>query len=116
MEDNAQLCKKKGGRPKESTQAASENTKERKLAALNHAAIEFQKEKQNRGGNGQVKKGVYERIIEETLKLFVLPEDSISKETVRSYLGDGRNLMVAHLGPYSPMIAIWWICLQPLLQ
>ena len=63
VEENAQLCsnhpenessltvtvqdnnntRKKGGRPKGSTQAASENTKKRKLAALNHAAIEFKK-------------------------------------------------------------------------
>jgi hypothetical protein len=45
-------------------------------------------------------------IIEEPLKLFNLPEDSISKETVQSRLRVGRNLMVAHPGPNSPMIAI----------
>jgi hypothetical protein len=126
FEDNAELCsnypdkessliltvqdnnnaRKKGGRPKGSTQAASENTKKRKLAALNHAAIEFQKQKQNRGGSVRVKKGVYEMIIKETLTLFDLPEDSISKETVRSRLRAGRNVMVAHPGPNSPMIAI----------
>jgi hypothetical protein len=95
-------ARKKGGRPKGSTQAASENTKKRKLAALNHAAIEFQKQKQNRKGNVRVKKGVYEMIIQETLKLYDLPEDSISKETVRSRLKAGRNLMVAHPCPNSP--------------
>ncbi len=126
MEDDAELCsnypdkessliltvqdnnnaRKKGGRPKGSTQAASENTEKKKLAALNHAAIEFQKQKQNRGGNVRVKKGVYEMITQETLKLFDLPEDSISKETVQSRLKAGRNLMVAHPGPNSPMTAI----------
>ena len=98
--------KNKGGRPMGSTISHKESRKRRKIQALNHAANKFKELKEQQSGP-RVKWGAYDSVIRDTNALFDLhTPDKISKEIVRTRLRNGRNIMVAHRGPVSPMIKV----------
>jgi hypothetical protein len=93
-----------GGRPKGTTNEAIRDLKFRRSAALNWAAVEFNKAKEAKDGT---KWGKQKEIVREANTKFGLPEkDWISKETVRSRLKPARKLEVAHSGLVSPMIRL----------
>ena len=89
------------GRPKGTTNEALRDFKFKKKLALNWAAVQFEKAKEN----GQSQWGIYDSIVEEANKQFILPPKYlITKETVRSRLKPQRKLMVTNTGVVSPMI------------
>jgi len=90
-----------GGRPKGTTNEAIRDFKFKKKLALNWAAVQFEKAKED----GRSKWGIYDSIVQEANKQYNLPQKyMITKKTVCSRLTPSRKLMVANTGLVSPMI------------
>jgi len=94
--------KMKGMHPKGSTDACYEELKRKFILATNYASIKFSEVK-TLSGSADLKRGVFDSIIEEAKTKFNLPANyMINKETVRTRVKRG-NLTANHKGTPSPM-------------
>jgi len=86
--------------------------------AKNYVALEFDKLKsESHKMKKQVRKGAYDEVLIEAHHKLSLPDDvTISKLTIQSCFKPNHQLLVAHPGPYSPMIKIEPLLLDMLLQ